>query len=60
MVLALGAKGVKTLNDLGDLAGDELRELVGTAALTESQANAVIMAARANWFPEEQTQAASG
>ncbi|MDE1151099.1 MAG: transcription termination factor NusA [Micavibrio sp.] len=58
MVLALADKGVKTLDDLGDLAGDELREIVGESTLTESQANNVIMAARASWFPEE-TQAAS-
>jgi len=60
MVLALAEKGVKTLDDLGDLAGDELREIVGNEALTESQANNVIMAARASWFPEEDaSQAAS-
>jgi len=59
MVLALAEKGVKTLDDLGDLAGDELREIVGESALTESQANNVIMAARASWFPEEETQAAN-
>jgi N utilization substance protein A len=60
MVLTLADKGIKTLDGLGDLAGDELRELVGAAALTESQANSIIMAARASWFPEEQSQAASG
>ena len=60
MILALADKGVKTLNDLGDLAGDELREIVGENALTESQANTIIMAARASWFPEETNQAASG
>ncbi|TAL31834.1 MAG: transcription termination/antitermination protein NusA [Alphaproteobacteria bacterium] len=60
MILQLAEKGIKTLNDLGDLAGDELRELVGESALTESQANSIIMAARASWFPEEANQAASG
>ena len=54
MVLALAEQGVKTLDDLGDLAGDELREIVGENALTESQANNIIMAARASWFPEEE------
>ena len=29
-------------------------------ALTESQANTIIMAARASWFPEEPAQAAAG
>ncbi len=59
MVLALADKGVKKLDDLGDLAGDELREIVGESALTESQANNIIMAARASWFPEEETKAAT-
>lgn len=53
MLLALGEKGVKTQDDLADLAADELREIVGNDKLTESQANAVIMAARASWFAEE-------
>jgi len=53
MILALAEKGVKKMDDLGDLAGDELREIVGENALTESQANNIIMAARASWFPEE-------
>ena len=60
MILALADKGVKTLDNLGDLAGDELREIVGNDALTESQANNIIMAARASWFPEETSVAASG
>jgi hypothetical protein len=34
--------------------------MVGESALTESQANSIIMAARASWFPEEASQAASG
>jgi N utilization substance protein A len=63
MILALAEKGVKKMDDLGDLAGDELREIVGENALTESQANNIIMAARASWFPEEEEpkeQAAAG
>ncbi len=58
MLLALGKNGVKTLDDLGDLAGDELRDIVGGEKLTESQANAIIMAARANWFTAEDAEAA--
>lgn len=57
MVLALGDNGVKTLDDLGDLAGDELREIVGMDTLTESQANNIIMTARAGWFTEEDAAA---
>jgi N utilization substance protein A len=53
MLVALGKKGIKTLDDLGDLAADELLEIVGTEAMDEETANAVIMAARAHWFDEE-------
>jgi N utilization substance protein A len=52
-LIALGEKGVKTLDDLADLAGDELVEIVGAEALTEDAANEIIMAARAHWFAEE-------
>jgi N utilization substance protein A len=55
MLVALGEKGVKTLEDLADLAGDELVEILGAEALDEETANAVIMAARqsAGWFGDE-------
>jgi transcription termination/antitermination protein NusA len=52
-LIALGEKGVKTLDDLADLAGDELVEILGAEALSEEQANEVIMAARAHWFEGE-------
>jgi N utilization substance protein A len=50
MLVQLGEKGVKTLDDLADLAGDELVEIVGEEAMDVDTANAVIMAARAHWF----------
>jgi N utilization substance protein A len=58
----LGQKGVKTLDDLGDLATDELIEIVGKDALESETAEQIIMAARAHWFegeavPEAQPQA---
>ncbi len=55
MMVALGEKGVKTLEDLADLAGDELVEILGTDAVDEDTANAVILAARqsAGWFGDE-------
>jgi len=52
MLVALGEKGVKTLDDLGDLASDELIEIVGADKMDEEVANDVIMAARAHWFEE--------
>ena len=52
MLVALGEKGVKTLDDLADLASDELIEIVGAGSMDEATANDVIMAARAHWFEE--------
>ncbi|HYM03314.1 MAG TPA: transcription termination factor NusA [Stellaceae bacterium] len=54
LLVAIGEKGVKTLDDLADLAGDELIEMAQpTVKLDQEQANAIIMAARAHWFAEE-------
>jgi N utilization substance protein A len=55
MLVQLGEKGVKTLEDLADLAGDELVEILGTEAVDEENANAIIMAARqaAGWFGDK-------
>src|ERR1700709_2221904 len=58
MLVALGEKGVKTLDDLGDLASDELIEIIGADKMDETTANDVIMAARAHWFDGEEAQAA--
>lgn len=54
MLVALGDKGVKTLDDLADLASDELREIVGEDAMDAETANAIIMKAREHWFPPEE------
>ncbi len=51
----LVAKGVKTRDDLGDLAGDEFSELVPDSGLDEEGINALIMKARAHWFDEDQS-----
>ena len=51
MAVKLGEKGIKTLDDVADLASDELREIVGED-LTESSANETIMAAREHWFAD--------
>ena len=53
MLVALGERGVKSLDDLADLASDELVEIVGEANMDEDTANEVIMTARAHWFGEE-------
>jgi N utilization substance protein A len=53
MLVALGEKGIKTLDDLADLSSDELIEILGPEAVDEETANAIIMAARAHWFEGE-------
>jgi N utilization substance protein A len=68
MLVTLGEAGVKTLDDLGDLATDELmdpgnregegRGILADFSLDEDQANAIIMAARAHWFDDEEEPAA--
>jgi N utilization substance protein A len=59
MLVALGEKGVKSLDDLADLAADELTDekdgILKDFELTTEDANAVIMAARAHWFDDEKT-----
>ncbi|WP_428394565.1 transcription termination factor NusA [Lichenicoccus sp.] len=49
-LVTLGEKGIKTLDDLADLAGDELVEILGADSIDEEAANEIIMAARAHWF----------
>ena len=50
MILTLADKGVKTIDDLADLAADELMEMLGENVLSEVEANKIIMAARAHWY----------
>jgi N utilization substance protein A len=56
MLVQLGEKGVKTLDDLADLASDELVEIIGGDNLDDATANDIIMAARAHWFDEENAE----
>jgi transcription termination/antitermination protein NusA len=60
MLVALGEKGVKSLDDLADLASDELIEIVGEGNMDEATANDVIMAARAHWFDDAGSEAGAG
>ncbi len=55
MLVMLGEAGVKSLDDLGDLASDELIEIVGEKTLSEPVANDIIMSARAHWFEDEES-----
>jgi N utilization substance protein A len=57
MLVALGEKGVKTLDDLADLSADVLISdsdgILKAFDLDVEEANAIIMAARAHWFDGE-------
>lgn len=54
LIVALGEQGIKTLDDLGDLATDELQEMLPAGLLNDKQAQKLIMAARQHWFAEEE------
>ena len=53
IVAKLAEGGVRTRDDLADLAIDELTDLTGQSA---EEATALIMQARAHWFNQEQNQ----
>ena len=61
MLVALGKKDIKTLDDLGDLATDELvSKSIGVLkdfGISEDDGNRIIMAARALWFDAEDAPA---
>jgi N utilization substance protein A len=58
MLVALGENGVKTLDDLADLATDELISdedgILREFRIGEAEGNAIIMAARAHWFEDDE------
>jgi N utilization substance protein A len=54
MLVKLGENDVKSADDLGDLATDELIEIVGEGALSRTEAEAMIMAIRETWFEDEE------
>jgi N utilization substance protein A len=59
--VALGEAGIRTRDDLADLASDELIDseegVLRAFGLGEENANAIIMAARAHWFEDEEPAA---
>lgn len=54
LLVALGENGIKTRDGLADLATDELLEIAAAGLLNETNANEIIMAARAHWFEDEE------
>jgi len=63
MLVALGEAGIKELDDFAELATDELTSdedgILRGFGLGETQASAMIMAARAHWFDDEDAPAAA-
>jgi N utilization substance protein A len=56
MVIALAEKGVKNIDDLADLAADELIDMLGETSISEVEANEIIMAAREHWFDNDKAE----
>tara|TARA_Y100001970_G_scaffold294364_1_gene451595 strand:- start:14106 stop:15713 length:1608 start_codon:yes stop_codon:yes gene_type:complete len=55
-IIKLGESGILTLDDLGDLSGEELVEILGEISPTLKVANEIIMAARAHWFNDKESK----
>ena len=57
MLVVLGQNKIKTIDDLGDLATDELvakRDgILKAFGLSDDDGNRIIMAARAHWFDDD-------
>ncbi|MFL2770805.1 MAG: transcription termination factor NusA [Rhodospirillaceae bacterium] len=56
IIVKLGENSIKTRDDLADLASDELIDILGVGVLSMEQADAMIMAARAHWFDNEESE----
>ena len=53
MILTLANADVKNIDDLADLATDELIEILGEDTISVVEANKIIMAAREHWFEND-------
>lgn len=58
IIIKLGENGVKSRDDLADLATDELVEILGEESISSSDAEKIIMGARAHWFESEDAEKA--
>ena len=57
MLVKLGKQGVRSVNDLGDLASDELEEILDEIKISSKEVDDIIMKARASWFKDEELDA---
>ena len=53
MLLTLANNNIKTIDDLADLAADELIDILGENTVSVQEANKIIMNAREHWFTED-------
>lgn len=53
IIIKLGEGGIKTRDDLADLASDELVEILGEDKLSTTDAEKMIMKAREHWFADQ-------
>ena len=53
ILVKLGNADIKTVNDLADLASDELKEVLEDIPLTTKEADEIIMRARSSWFEDD-------
>ncbi|MBI1363496.1 MAG: transcription termination/antitermination protein NusA [Proteobacteria bacterium] len=53
LLLILAKNDIKSRDDLGELATDELQDMLPKGTLTKAQAEKLIMAARQHWFADE-------
>lgn len=59
LAIKLGENGIKTRDDLADLAADELVELLGADQMNPKDANDIIMNAREHWFAKDDAATAA-
>ncbi len=53
VIIKLGEGGIKTRDDLADLASDELVEVLGEGKMSTTDAEKLIMKAREHWFADQ-------
>ena len=53
ILVKLGNANIKTIDNLADLASDELKEILEDISITSKEAHEIIMRARSSWFDED-------
>ncbi len=53
ILVKLGNANIKTIDNLADLASDELKEILEDISITSKEADEIIMRARSSWFDED-------